>query len=1285
METSLISIYNFFEKRRTLFFSVFAAAFLLLGFFALQVRFEEDISKILPKDKKIEKLNQVFQNSKFIDKLVITVSLKDTTATAESDSLVAYADSLEQAIKTKLPGYVSKINARVDDGLAMQLYGTISDHLPIYLDEKDYRSIDTLIKPAKLKETLEQDIRTLTSPAGLALKNMISNDPVGITFLGLKKLQQLQYDENFELYDNYVVTKDRQHLMIFITPAYPPNNTGKNAILLEKLDSIIDAQTDHSFKNTSASYFGATAVSVGNALQLRRDTMLTQGITVLFIIVFLGLYFRKKSAPFIILIPVAFGALFALTAIYFIKGQISVIALGTGSVVLGIAVNYSLHVFNHYRHTKNIRQVIRDLALPMTVGSFTTIGGFFCLEFVESEMLKDLGLFAAFSLIGASICSLIFLPHFIASRKEQATHKARIQEPSWIDRMASLRPEYNKYLVIVILLLTVVFGYWSSKVGFESDLQKMNFMSPKLKASEKKLNDINQFALQSVYLVTEGKSLNEALINNEKLVTQIQALESRHIVRKYSGVSSLIISDSMQKVRIARWNNYWTVAKKDSLMATLNTAGAALKFSATAFSPFKAMLDKDFEPVDAAAMSEVRKNFLDDYITEKPGKSTVVTLVKVSPENKQQVYKAFENEQNVIVLDKQYLAGRFVQIINDDFTRIALMTSLLVFIVLLLMYGRIELTLVSFIPMFISWIWILGIMGMAGIQFNIINIIISALIFGLGDDYSLFIMDGLLQEYKTGKKNLSSFKSSILLSAITTIAGLGVLIFAKHPALKSIAIISIVGIACVVIMSQILIPFFFNILIKNRVQRKLFPWTFSSFLKSAFAFSYFLHWSVTFTLLGRIFVRLRVKERGKLLYHQLLSKVAWSLMYIMANVKKKLINPLKEDLSKPAIIICNHQSSLDVVPLVMLNPKILMFTNNKKWNAPFFGPVIRMADYFPAELVEQHIELIAGRMKQGYSFIIFPEGTRSEDGTIGRFHKGAFYLAEKLGADILPIMIHGTDYTLTKKDALLKDGQVTLKYLPRIKAADESFGNGYVERAKRIKNYFKEEFDKLRLEIEQPAYFKEKLLYNYLYKGPVIEWYMKVKLRLEKNYQVFHNLVPMQGKILDAGCGYGFMSYMLHFTSAQREITGIDYDEDKIITANHCFSKNSKVNFIHADVLLFTFEQYDAIILSDMLHYLQPAEQLMVIERSFQQLNPGGIVIIREGNKDSMKKHKRTELTEFFSTRLLGFNKVAGKGLSFLSGETIRQLAVANNMECKEISDSKYTSNMIFVLKKGTA
>ncbi len=1277
MKKILLHIYGYFQKRRAALYIVFGLIFLASAWFAWQVKFEEDISRILPKDKKIEKLNEIFQNSKFIDKLAVTVSLKDTTAAPEPDSLIAYVDELAENIELKLAPYISKLNVKVDDGLGLELFETISDHLPVYLNEKDYTEIDSLIQPAKVKETLEQNFRTLTSPSGFALKTMISKDPVGITFLGLKKLQQLQYDENFELHDNYILTKDKKHLMLFITPKYPPNNTGKNALLLKGLDSLVNNNNSI----VTATYFGATAVSVGNALQLRKDSLLTQGITILFIIVFLGFYFRRKRAPFIILVPVVFGALFSLALIYFLKGSISVIALGTGSVVLGIAVNYSLHVFNHYRHTRNIEQLISDLAIPMTVGSFTTIGGFLCLQFVESEMLKDLGLFAAFSLIGASLCSLIFLPHFIASKKEQAAHKG--EEFSWIDKIASLKPEINKYLVLLILALTIFFAFWVRKAGFESDLQNMNFMSSKLKASEKKLNQINQFALQSVYLVTEGRTLDDALVNNEKLVIEIEKLQEKNVVKKYSGVSSLIISDSLQRIRIEHWNKYWTPEKKQALMATLVKEGVALKFNASAFTNFKMMLDKAYELVDKDLMADVRKNFLDDYITEKPGKTTVVTLVKTVPEKRQEVYNTFENETNVTVLDKQYLTKRFVEIINSDFSRIAIMTSMLVFFVLLLVYGRIELALVSFIPMAISWVWILGIMGLFGIQFNIINIIISALIFGLGDDYSLFIMDGLLQEYKTGKKNLSSFKSSIILSAVTTIAGLGVLIFAQHPALRSIALISIIGILCVVVMAQILIPFLFSVLIRNRVKRNRFPWTAWGFIKSSFAFSYFIGWSVAFTIIAYIFSIFNIKERGKLLYHRIIARVCRRLVYIMINVKKKIINLPDEKFKTPAIIIANHQSSLDILPLIMLHPKLIMFTNNRIWNSPLFGKVIRMADYFPTEQIENDLSLVEDRIKNGYSVIIFPEGTRAEDGVIKRFHKGAFYLAEKLNVDILPIMIHGTNYTLTKKDQLLKDGQLTVKILPRIKPDDKTYGDDYAARAKGIGRYFRSEFEMLRAEIEQPKYFRKQLIYNYLYKGPVLEWYMRIKTRLEKNYRPFNSIVPKQGKILDIGCGYGFMPYMLSFVAKERQITGIDYDEEKIDTAKHCFSKTNNINFVHSDVMGFEFEKYDCIIMADMLHYLQPDEQKLVIEKCISNLNSGGMVIIRDGDKDKEAMHKKTKLTEFLSTKVVNFNKTKETGLSFLSGNMIRTLAAAGRLSCEEMADSKLTSNTIFILKAG--
>ncbi len=1218
MENSLISIQRYFAKNRNVFYIIFAASFVFIGWFASQVKFEEDISKVIPKDKKIDKLNEIFQNSKFIDKLVIMVSLKDTNA-VQPDSLVTFADAFGASVQSKLAPYIRKVNFRVDDELVLNLFTAINQQLPIYLSEKDYLTIDTLITPDRVKTTLQSDIRTLSSPTGIALKKIIVNDPVGLTFIGLKKLQQLQYDKNFELYDDYVITKDHKTLMLFITPAYPPNNTGKNALFLKGLDQI---QTDlkGNFKAVNASYFGAAAGFAGNAAQLRSDTNLTLTITIVVLVLFLGLYFRKAAAPLIILIPVLFGGLFSLACIYFIKGSLSVIALGTGSVVLGIAVNYSLHVFNHYRHTKSIEQVIKDLAQPLTIGSFTTIGGFFCLEFVQSEMLKDLGLFAAFSLIGASFCSLVFLPQFITTKKEEKEHQ--VIQFSWIDKMASYNPEYNKFIVSGIFVLAIVLGYIANYVTFESDLTSMNYTPPKLKLAENKLNRINKFALQSVYLVSEGKTLDEALVNNEKLSDKIQGLKEKNIVIKYSGVSSLIISDSLQKARIERWNNYWTPEKKQKLFSTLQQQGLALGFRPSAFDNFKSLLNKKFAITDKQNLADIRKSFLDDFINEKPGHATVVTLVQTSRENKQKVYDAFKDSPNVTVVDKQYLTNKLVLIINSDFTQIAVMTSMLVLVVLWLTYGRIELTLVSFFPMFISWLWIVGLMVLFGIGFNIVNIIISALIFGLGDDYSLYIMDGLLQEYKTGKKILSSYKTSIFLSAITTITGLGVLVFAKHPALKSIAFISIVGICCVVIMAQILIPFLFNILVRNRTAKKQFPWTFFGFLKSIFAFTYFVTGCIILTILGLLFKLIPFgKERVKYVYHFILSKFTWSMMYIMVNVKKRVIDTQYANFSQPAVIIANHQSFLDILSMVMLHPKLVLLTNNWVWNSPVFGAVARMADFYPvARGAETSIGLLAGRVKHGYSIVIFPEGTRSADGDIKRFHKGAFYLAEQLNLDILPVLIHGTGYTMTKGDFLLKDGAISIKFLPRIKQSDTAFGTGYAEKTKLISRYFKDAYKQFSIETEQPGYFKEQLIYNYLYKGPILAWRLKLDMLMEKNYQAFHDLLPRKGKILHVGCGNGAMDYLLHFAAKEREFTGIDIDEDKIELAGNCFSKNNDINFIFADALAFCFEAYDAIMIAGILRHFEPEGQKLLIEKCLNALNPGGLLIVKTSSTELNQK-----------------------------------------------------------------
>ena len=121
--------------------------------------------------------------------------------------------------------------------------------------------------------------------------------------------------------------------------------------------------------------------------------------------------------------------------------------------------------------------------------------------------------------------------------------------------------------------------------------------------------------------------------------------------------------------------------------------------------------------------------------------------------------------------------------------------------------------------MLVSWIWILGIMSILGIKFNIVNIILATFIFGQGDDYTIFMTEGCISEYIHGRPVLVSYKRSIILSALIMFIGIGSLIFARHPALHSLAEITIIGMFSVVLMAYLIPPLLFKWLMRHFPKR----------------------------------------------------------------------------------------------------------------------------------------------------------------------------------------------------------------------------------------------------------------------------------------------------------------------------------------------------------------------------------------------------------------------------------------------------------------------------------
>lgn len=1277
-------IYRVLKQRRVLFFLLLIGAVAFSGFFATKIKVEEDITKMMPTDKNVERLNTIFKNSKFLDKIVMTVSLSDSTAEASPETLMEGTDSLVSSINKGDTTLVKEITYKVNDDVMYDVYNTFLDNLPVFLEEKDYKTLEHLITPERLDTTLEKDYKTLLSPAAMVLKKNILRDPIGITPYALKRMQTLQFDDNFELDNGYIFTKDKKHLLFFIIPRAKSSETDKNIKLINALDEAVNKLSADTKGKVHAEYFGSTAVAVGNAVQIKKDVWLTLSITIVGLFLFISFFFRRLEVFFLIFIPVIFGAGFSLALLYLIKGTISGIAIGAGSIVLGIAMDYTIHFYSHFKHVNSAEETVKDLAFPLTLGSTTTIGALLGLTFVKSEALQDFGMFAAFTLLGAALFTLIIFPHFMRKRKTNPEHDHAEHKPNIIERIAAYRFEKNKWLIGLILLVCTASIFTSQYVSFEPDILKMNYESPQLKKAESNLNTISSVSLRSIFLVSGGKTLDEALANSEKNIAKLNQLQDQKLIAKYSTISTILMSKEEQEKRIQRWKSFWTPEKKAALKAMLIEKSAKYKFKENAFGTFYASLDKDYEPVGIEAFSGLKASLLDNYITDKPGEATVVTVLKTTAENEDKAYNAFSEDKNLVVFDKKFLTNRFIDIIKNNFNLILGISSLLVLIMLILSYGRFELAIITYIPMVLSWLCILGVMGATGIKFSIINIIISTFIFGLGDDYSIFITDALMNEYKTGQKNLDSYKTGIFISATTTMIGIGVLVFASHPALKSIGLITIIGMFCVLIISNTIQPALFHFFITKRTDKKRVPFTLLSLLQSVFAFIWFTFGCFTLIPLGFIIVKLlpAPKKIRLRIFHQLRYYYTKSMIYVNMHVRKRIINEQHEKLDKPAVVIANHHSVIDSLLMQSLNPKIILMVNDWVWDSPFMGPIVRLGGFIPkAAGYEENLDKIRQLFADGYSLGVFPEGSRSETAKIGRFHKGAFFIAERLNVDIVPVIFHGNAFVQGKDDNfLLKPGKVTVKYLPRIAANDTAFGTNYTDKTKNISKAFKAEYARMREEIETVDYFYNRLTKNYIYKGPVLEWYMRIKVLMEDKYRLFESLLPKKGTITDIGCGYGFLPYMLAFMSEDRIVIGTDYDEEKIAVADNCFSKTPNLRFFAADATEIELPASDAFILSDILHYLPMAQQEKLMEKCIRSLNPGGMLLIRDADSSKTRRHWGTRYTEFFSTNT-GFNKTKNK-LEFVSSTFITDIAKKHGLEIRQIDNTKLTSNIIYVIRK---
>lgn len=1272
MSRLFLNIYDWFQNHTKSFYAILVAVIAVCAVMASRITLQENITNFFNSSEGDK--NAIFDNVKAADKVVVMVSGE------EPEAIIEAATILEEEFNSLIEGGLLKSSVtRADEEVVERCISFVYDYLPIFLSDEDYLRLEERLDLSGIDAAVGNAYNMLSSPSGAFVGDVVMRDPLSVGTHLLQKFEQFNPNLQYEIYDGRLFTRDLSTMLMFVEPSNSMGDTGRNDELVSRLEA---AEVRAEVNGAKVEMLGGPIIAVYNARQIKKDTMLTLGLALVIILSVILLSFRNRwSIPFII-IPPAFGALFALAMVWLVQGEISAIAIGAGTVVLGVSLSYSIHIVSHLNHISSPKEIIEELTAPLTIGCITTIGAFAALMFTSSPLLQDMGLFAVFALIGTTLFSLIFLPQFLKA----AGSMAKSATLSAIERIVGYRYDGNKWVLLPIIVATVVALFFYNDVEFDDNMSNINYMPKHIVEAERHSTEIFGDESKDIYVVTGNRDFNVVTEEYAQIKQMLDELHKEGTIEKFVTVSDFVIPIDEQQRRILKWNEFWA-KHKDNTLAHLTERARHYGFKSNAFDKFQHLITREYKPCNYLSSEVGNIPAISEWVNSSEGASSLLCRITLDKEHKEAAYSRIDKLSNTAVIDRGYFSSKMVETTSEDFNYILLVSSLIVLIALYLSYGRVELALMTFLPMAVSWVIILAMMAIFDIKFNIVNIILATFIFGLGDDFSIFIMDGLLHEYKSGKKMLGAHKTAIFFSAFTAIVGMGVLIFAQHPALKSIALISVLGLSVVVLVSYTVQPMLFRLLVTSQVERGGVPYTLLSILNTIYCFIYFLLGCIMLQVFMLLLLPLPIKRtKKKLALHKAVYHFTRIFLKTMISVKTRRLNPYNEKYDKPAVIIANHQSFVDILLLLSTSPKIVMVTNSWVWNSPFFGWIVRYADFHhSADGYEALAENLKDSVAEGYSVVVFPEGTRSADCSILRFHKGAFYLAQLLKVDILPMVIYGAGNVSSKKQPFhINSGTIATKTFKRVPYGDNSFGESYQEQAKNYRKWFIEQYRLLNSELRRTddLYFKKMLRKNYTYKGALLEGYMPVKCRIDGYYDLWDRIVPRSAIVTDVGCGYGQMSYMLGLLSPEREVLGIDYDADKIEVARCAFlGKRCNVRFECADMRSVELPMSDAIIFNDSLHYVDAESQKQILSKAIASLKEGGMIIVRDGDSSQSKGHNKVEKTELWSTKILKFNKMT-EGLTFVSSSWMQEVADSYNMNISIRSCDKDSSEILYILTK---
>src|ERR1051326_8712699 len=1102
---------------------------------------EEDILALLPqRDQIVDDYKYTLRKFKQIDRVYFDVGINSSN----TDTLGLAADEFYARLATN--STFVRVMYRLDMSGQRKVLDFLTGALPNLFTDTDAQALTNKLDPAKIREYLTTMRRKLAGPECLGLKEVVAADPIGMIELVGQKVLPLQTGfGDAKIEDGRITSSDGRHVLLMAEPKFPSSNSKDSAMLVsEMLGAARDVESH--FLGVHIAITGGHRMSVDNATLIKHDARRCIFLGMAAMLVLCLTAYRRRWLSTVTFLPSLFGTLMAGVVLALWQHHLSAIATGFATIAIGITVDYAIYVIYHLDDAagldrESVGRHVGRLVLPITIGALTTMAAFVVMSSSPIHGHQQLGIFGAAGVLFSAAFALVILPLLVPIPKRSGQPPLWLTR--WMDHFSKWRAKKHSWLLLLVLALTIFTAFGIRRLRFEGDVSKFNGITQPTRADDETIRKTWGDALEMTLVVARGATEEEALQKNDHAA---EVLAHDPDVKAVYSLASVCPSVATQTANIHRWHAFWTPEQRDALRKTLAQLGAELGFRTNAFEIFWQRVET--EP-QILTLEMFRGTPLDQVLNERvalaSGDDAITTLLKLD-DRTQATARLRRALPEMIVLDQRAFTQHIADLARSGLSHSAFWIATSVIAIVYFSLGAIELVVATLLPLAFGLLWTFGAMGWLGLPIDMMNSMFVIFIIGVGEDYSVFLVTSKLDEWRGRPQRIAATSASVLISALTTIFGFAVLVFAKHPVLFSMGTTVLLGMVCAFAATLILTPFFMDLLLFRPQPRGAPRWWHPLgsiwvlvHLGGSQIFLYYILRPIL-KLLRRPHADDEVRSATRLLARGV---VKW-----MPFGKLEFQNISRETFAKPAIVISNHQSSVDVMLIVSLPGDVRQTAKKRVFDNPMLGIGCKVLGHVLVEpdkpevtlercreVLFRNADIPAGGPRRCQSpaaagseitdadipvgpphpadknvgvtrepalIHFFPEGTRSPGGFLQRFHRGAFELAIELKQDILPIVLCDS-WTAVPRDAYwFEHFHTTVRAWPRLTPETFDYSQGSLALMRHWESVIRDALQKQLDEINTPKVLRRKVERLYRYQGKFVEQFVHWKMKLDPLYSV---------------------------------------------------------------------------------------------------------------------------------------------------------------------------------------